>query len=215
VGGTETVKLKEAERHLGESIEVALERHGFSREGRLDFLRRAEGHVDRIGFSVFADRIGGIRASCGVGLRFPTVETWRPGDRNENAPTVAVPLHFLEPNRKYVDWVLSEVTDWPAFGRDVVEIIERRALPFLDRYSSLDVVRAALESSDPRDWFTLDPTSRIVTLALTHCASGEVDRGVTLLDKTLGDLIDAPMKARYPLMRLKDSLRARQASAST
>ncbi len=208
------MKVKEAERHLSESVGPALERHGFIKERSADFIRRAEEHVDRIGFSVFSDRIGGIRASCGVGLRFPAVEAWRPGDRSENAPTVAVPMHFLEPDRKYFDWILSEVTDWPAFGNEVVEAVERRALPFLDRYSSLDTVRAALESHDPRDWFTLDPTRRIETLALTHCASGELDRGVALLEKTLGDLADAPVKNRHPLIRLRDALRARQASSS-
>lgn len=149
-----------------------------------------------------------------MGLRFPEVEAWRPGDRSETAPTVAVPMHFLGPDRKYYDWVLSEVNDWPAFGSEVVEAIERRALPFLDRYSSLDAVRTALGSNDPRDWFTLDPTRRIETLARIHCALGELDRGMDLLEKTLSDLADAPVKTRYPLMRLKDALRARQASAA-
>lgn len=204
---------KEAERKLQEVVGPVLEGRGFKRTQRLVYLRRDEERIDRIGFNVFADRSGGIRGTFGAGVRFQAVETWRPGDQGEDAPTVAIPMHFLRADHQYYDWVLSEVTDWAAFGVEVEETLVRRALPFLDRYSSLDALKAALESNDPRDWFTLDPTRRIETLALLHCASGELDRGMALLEKTLGDLADAPVKARFPLVRLRDALRARQDSA--
>jgi hypothetical protein len=202
---------KEAEKALQQLVEPVLKRHGFRHQRRLEFLRHREEQIDRIGFNVFTDRNGTVRASFGIGIRFPAVENCRKGDTDADAPTVAVPMHFLEPQRRYFDWQLSDDTDWAILRDEITRAFEDRALPFLMRFS-LDAVATDLESEQPAKWFTLDPTARIETLALIDCARGQLPRGIARIETELARLAGAPSKERTPLERLRDRLRSQAPS---
>lgn len=203
------MKVKDAKQKIQEIIDPFLEEHGFKRKKGLEYFRVREGHVDRIGISIFADRVGGVRGTFGVGIIFPILDEWRRTNRVPGAATIGVPMHFLLPSHNYYDWNLSEVGDWKDFGSIVCDSIEKLALPFFQKYSSLSEVKASLESTDVRDWFVLNPTQRIETLALIECASGEAEKGMARIEKALEELAEAPMKETFPLMKLKETILAK------
>jgi hypothetical protein len=203
------VTRKEAERKLKEVLEPLLRLHGFKRVQALVFLRHHEDRIDRLGFSTFKDRTGAVRTSFGAGIRLLGIEACRPDKQDKDSPTIGVPMHFLQQRRSYFDWLLTQETDWAALSAEIALEIEVLALPFLDTYGNLDAVKSALESDDPKRWFTCDSTQRVELLALIDCAQGEIGKGIERLDRALRELDAAPAKTRHPLQQLRGHLRGR------
>jgi hypothetical protein len=200
------VTRKEAERKLRQVVEPLLERHGFKRSRGLVFLRPQEDRTDRIGFSTFKDRSGIVRASFGVGIRLLKIEACRSDKQDEDAPSIGMPIHLLQPRRSYFDWQLTSETDWMALSAAIALEIEVLALPFLKTYGNLDAVKTALESDEPRLWFTCDNTQRVELLALIDCAQGDIAKAIERLDRALMELRAASAKERRPLEQLRNHL---------
>lgn len=199
--------MHEAEVLVSRVAEPILRAHGFGRDRKLVFTRAKSDRVDRIGLSVFQDRMGHLRASLAAGIRFPAVEAIRGPERLPNdAPTIATPMHFLSPDRAYFDWLIDDETEGTELAANIRSEIEEHVLPFLEAYGSLSVVKSALERDDPGAWFTLDAAQREQLLALIDAAQGEGHRAIARLGATIERLESAPMKRRYPLLRLRDHL---------
>lgn len=181
---------------------------GFRHRGRLEYFRTpTQERTERIGFSVYLDRTGAARASFGVGIRFPSAERFRLESQDARAATVGVPMHFLFLDRKYFDWTIVESTDLVSLEKDVRLALDRAEV-FLSAYSSLEAVAAALESPEPRSWFTFDAAGRLETLALLDCARGHPEKAIQRLEAALGEPAFELEKERAPLARLKDHLSA-------
>lgn len=179
---------------------------GFQNTRGLEYFRlKGTDRKERIGLSTFVDRTGTIRATLGIGIRFETVERLRRRELDPEAPTIGIPLHFLRPGRKYFDWPLRSEQDWIDLETEIARGTDD-AEQFLALFPSLTEVAAALESDDPRNWFTLGPTVRTETLALIDFSRGGREAAITRLGHAIASLEDAPAKERVPLIRLRDHL---------
>lgn len=191
---------------LQATADPILRGRGFQSTRGLEYFRLTSAdRKERIGLSTFIDRTGTIRATLGVGIRFETVERLRRRELDPRAPTIGLPLHFLRPGRKYFDWPLRSEQDWIDLEAEIARGADE-AEQFLALFPSLTEVAAALESDEPRNWFTLGPTVRVETLALIDFSKGNRAGAIGRLDRTIESLKNAPEKVRVPLVRLRDHL---------
>lgn len=156
--------LNKARRIMTSIFREPLLHRGFSETKRLTFTRGEGDRVEIIAFGVrkakAGSKAGQFCFGAGIGIRFDAIERVRENKKTadqELFSTVGLPLHLLRPERKYREWCFDDVTP-PSL--EVIWDIDRYALPFLDRYRSIDDVRAALVSEDPINWFTLSPAQR-------------------------------------------------------
>lgn len=196
---------RQAEKALKEAFIPALKPFGFQFQKGLSFQRDLRECTQWITLAVYSDRLGRIRFSVGVGIRFPKVQSLleSQAEAGETA-TIGTPLHLLRPERTYSDWEIESLGDVEKLTPTVLQDIEKWGLPFFQMYSDPDAVKRSLESEDPRDWFTLDPERRIATLVAIECAQGHKDAALSRLDRALLQLQDAPFKKRYPLQILRE-----------
>ncbi len=198
---------KQAGKALKGILGPILERHGFSHRRDLVFVRVHGDHLDRIGFTIFKDRIGRLRVSFGVGVRFADIEALRgnPND-TDDTPTIGVPMHFLRSPRTYFDWMLADPIDAAEIARNVEQELSARVLPFLEEHSLVDSLRASLEHDDVHEWFTLDSEQRDELLALLDFVQRGKEPAMQRLEDALARRANALAKVRYPLEKLRARL---------
>ena len=202
------MKLNEGRRVITHLFDESLTKLGFSHAGALSFSRQSVDAIQLISFSCRQNRMReGICFSFGAGVRFDAVEDLLGVDPEQRLfPTISKPLSVLKSASGYPEWCLNEDTDLSVVRLEVVHDIESYALPFLDRYSTLDSVCSQLSKEDPRQWFVLDPEQRIATLsAITH-VKGDTAGALRILDEALQERSNAPEKLRFRLEKLRARL---------
>jgi hypothetical protein len=199
------VTPKQAESALRGVLGPLLRAYGFEPAAPFAYLRRHFERVERIGFSVFKDRVGRLRFSLGVGILFPKLEEMRGRvDKGDDTPTVGVPMHFLREPRRYFDWAINEPIDRDALAGLVRTELESFVLPFLARYDTLDALRASLEREDASHWFTLDLDQRDEMLAVLDALQRGKPAAVQRLRAALEKRATAAPKSRRGLELLRD-----------
>jgi hypothetical protein len=195
---------KNAEGELGDLLSDPLAVHGFRRDRDLVFSRRTHDRVDGIDFATLVDHNGIVRVSLAVTITFEALAPLL-SDGQDERPTVAMPAHLLHESEQYQDWVLSG-RNKAEIRNELLEEVERYALPFFDRYPDLDALHQALESDEPNDWIIFDTQQRIATLVAIDWVQGRKSGARDRLSSALNDLESTPLKKRYQLSRLKARL---------
>lgn len=203
------MKTQEAKELLKELVAPFLKDSGFMRKGGFSFIRTAENRVERIGFSFFRDRMGKMRFSFGVGIRFREIEQiLNPkADAKDDSPTIGLPVHLLEPERIYYDWVLSNDSNLSQLKDEILGKIEKYAFTFFSTYSEIGDVLESLKSTDPRHWFALNPEQRIATMTAIEFIQGRKEAAILRLKQYIECLEERFPKKRIPLNALYDRLR--------
>src|ERR1051326_43662 len=157
---------REAQEQLMVQLAPELSCLGFSRAEEWNFVRFAGGGImHRLSFDVSGREPGGFSFGCGVGIRFEEIErVIGRSDQGQYKATIGMPIHLLREDQRYDRWFFSTPGSLQRVVREVLSEVRRYALLFLERYSSLDALRAALESN-PSNWFGLGPSGRIEVLA--------------------------------------------------
>lgn len=162
------MNLSKAERMIATAFRDPLKQRGFSEAKRLTFMRGGGDRVEIISIgarkAAKGPKAGHYCFTAGIGIRFEAIERVRKNKKTPEQqffPTVGSPLHLLRPERKYQEWCFDELTP-PSL--EVITDIDQYALPFFDRYETIDDVQKVLASQDPLDWFTLSPAQRIEML---------------------------------------------------
>ncbi len=201
------VTFKDGKRLLVSLLKVALARHGFHHVRDLSFARESGGSTRLLSFGAHRGTSDEFCFSFGVGVRFPAVEALlRPEGEDDLLPTVGKPLSILKESEGFPQWCFDGTREPADLVTEATADVERYALPFLDKYSSLSAVRVALEREDPRDWFVLSPEQRLATLVAIDHVEGRTAEALQRLDRALKDLENEPLKKRWPLQKLRERL---------
>lgn len=180
---------------------------GFSHAGALTFSQSRSEGIQLISFSCRKNKDRDICISFGAGIRFEAVEKLLGTTPDQRLfPTVSKPLSVLSNESSYPEWCFSESSDHLSIQKDVINDIQSFALPFLDRFSTLESVRIQLEDPDPHQWFVLDPEQRIAILASIVQLQGDPARALALIDEALADMPTAPSKKRQRFERLRNQI---------
>lgn len=152
--------MNEGRRAIADVFGDALRSLGFVERKRMVYAREATDVMDLI---FFGGRVSGDRFcfSVGVGVRFEQVEAVMARDDDQELfATVGAPLHLLTPDRRFLEWCVSDLNELKKVEIEVVDLIRSHAEPFFQRYRNLSNVRDRLASERPADWFTLSPSER-------------------------------------------------------
>ena len=129
--------------------------------------------------SRYNNATGDILVTLSLGIRFEAVEHILANKYvDEDNPTISTPIYFLHEEPKIAEW---NANDTKIVDQLVFEI-ETYAVPFFRTYHCLNAVLGALESNEPRRWFSLGPVGRIETLAAILALQGKKDRAFEILN---------------------------------
>lgn len=188
-------------------LKEPLHRHGFQHLKDLSFGRSRHDGMELLSFGAHRGNAGEFCFSFGVGVRFDKLEAvLRPDTEDALMPTIGKPLSVLKEAAAFPEWCFDGRAKAVDIGVQVLADIERYALPFLERYSSLAEVREALKQEDPRQWFVFTPEQRLATLAAIEHLEGHTVDAVRRLEAALQALEAAPQKKRWALQKLRDRL---------
>src|SRR6266540_293310 len=119
---------------------------GFRRSGRV-FRRGGPACDHELAFGGRVHRPGpGYWVTVGAGCRFPEVEWLRAAGRGGSSGTVGANIGVLGPRKTYQEWLLVRPERIPHVGAEIRAAIERIALPFFERFATLESVRGELET---------------------------------------------------------------------
>lgn len=184
---------------------------GFTHLRDLLFGRRVSPEcLQRIAFGARHGKGGEFCTSFGVGVRFDSVEALLPPGDEPFSVTVALPLSVLDRTAPgFPQWCFDGTREPADLVNEIVSTIVRLGLPFLEQYSSLEVVRRNLLSEVPRNWFILTPEERIMALAAIEYSEGRTEGAIQLVHAALKDREDALPSKRTGLQQLLKRLEAK------
>jgi hypothetical protein len=138
-----------------------------------------------------------------VGLRFESLATWLDDDPSENAPTFVIPIHFPRHEKGYTEWEFSRLEDLERWRGSILDDLRTNALPFVEQYSQLTVLRKTLESSNKKDWISIgfSVDTRVTTLATIQFVEGNKVVAKQTLDDALKQLHEALAGRPYELRK--------------
>lgn len=196
--------ITQAQRYLGHLFGEWLHKRGFLPCNNFSFIRRLSADCCQdISFAIGEASAEHFIFRVGIGVRFESVERLLRPDREDFCSTFGCGLHLLEPSGEYLQWMVIYSSDNTTAQTDVIRLISDYGLPFLDRFSDLVRLQVKLESPDPRDWLTLAPHQRILTLAAVLFAQGQQTQASQILEKALNGGEMHLLKYRLPLVALK------------
>lgn len=201
------VAFKDGAKCLRRLLAPPLSERGFRHLGELSFGRGPVSAIQMISFGARRGRNGEFCFSLGAGVRFEAIEALlRPGNDDLQGTTVAKPLSALKSSSGFPEWSLDGQREPEDVITDVVQDVDRYAIPFLETCSSLEQVAAQLEMTDPRQWFVLSPEQRLMTLVAVKHVQGHREDALLCLDRAITERKDAPQKLRWPLEKLREKL---------
>ena len=148
--------------------------------------------------------------SVRVGLRFDAISEWIDYDDVQTQPTFATPIHLLRDNDPYTEWEYSSSQDLDRLKDLVLADIEAHAIPFIERYSKLAILRATLECQEPRKWVSLgiNVDRREVIMAAIQLIEGDRSGALRALDNALVERNTALPKRRFQIEYLRKRIMA-------
>ena len=194
----------EAQELLILELTPGLSKFGFSPARPWSFAKRvAEDAVQTLSFGVKTRASGGFSFGCGVGVRFDGVEQIiGRSDDNPAKTTFGMPIHLLREGGVFEEWYFSRVQNIELLAPEVIREVAQYAMPFLEKYSSLGTVRAALESA-PRNWFGLGPEGRIKVLTGIVFVQEGREQALRFLNASLDDSSTKPPLRKGDLLVLR------------
>lgn len=160
---------------------------GFVRLRDLLFGRRlTTGCLQRVAFGARHGKTGEFCFSFGVGVRFEDVQALLSQSEDPFAVTVSSPLSVLNREHSgFPEWCFDGKAEPAEIVRETVTSFTHFGLPFLQENSNLEIVERALQSEDPRKWFTCTPEQRIATLAAIQYVTGRSEIAIGLVTAAL------------------------------
>ena len=145
--------------------------------------------------------------ACTVGIRFIEIEEiYRPQMLNEITRTIMIPLHLLHEDRIFFEWLFDENESDTSIKERIIREIKLYALPFFEKFSTIENVKCSLESSSPENWFVLNPEQRICILGIITYIQGNLDRAIEIIDNALEERKDDLPKKRRLLEQIHRQL---------
>ena len=210
------MNLRQAQEQLMSKLLPNLSQFGFSRAQEWSFSRCAGDLIhNTLSFGVKAKELGGFSFACGAGVRFESVERLiGRSDDNKYKATIGMPIHLLGGTGVYEEWFFSERAQLKALVPEVIGEITTCALPFFEKFSTLDHVRAQLESESPANWFTLNPETRIKVLTGILFVQEGPRSALSFLSSALEATSTQPLLFKGDLMLVKRRLEGRLSAIS-
>jgi len=134
---------------------------GFAARKANRFERRVSDLTHIIALPPFRRAEGPIVTSVGCGIRVEPVEVLRRRDEDSgDSVTVGEPLHLLRPDKELRYWVFEKIADITANAQEITAEIEKYALPYLDRFTSSDVIYDIVKADQRPYPFNCQPGER-------------------------------------------------------
>ncbi len=191
------------------ALSLALRNLGFVNNQELTFTRVISADIVQIlSFAPVEKSPGVFKFGCGIGVRIPRAECLL--DPEKEFPlrvTVGVPIHFLQPGKKYSEWEFLETDDPNVVVSDVVKHVRHYAEPYLSEMSSLAAVRSKLEREDFGEWCALSDEGRISTLGVLIAIMDCKDAALHFLAQEIARRRQRPAKYWSRLVALMDRVR--------
>lgn len=200
--------LNEARQLLDGFLEGVISTLGFRHIGCLEYARQVNDATALLSWPCRLDPRGFAAFTCGVGLHFESLAKWLSDDPKRMAATVATPIHFLRENKSFTEWKFSGADDLEGLRGPILDDLNNRAIPFVERYSKLFEVRKAVESSNSKDWINLgvDQDRRVNVLAAIQLVQGDKPSAMKTLDDALAERKTALPKRRFEIEYLRKRL---------
>lgn len=203
------MKRSACERLLVAGLESPLRDLGFQTDGVLAYLRTTQFGGQTLRFGIRLEPDGTCRIGGTAGIRFREIqailEHFETGG-GDLTPTVVMPFHLLHADRRHFEWSLPSPEETPRVCSEILREVETSALPFFDRFSTLDAFAATLNEPTPSSWFILTPEQREATLAAIDHLAGATSSAVARLDRAIAERLEKPPKYRRNLEKLRDFL---------
>jgi hypothetical protein len=141
-------------------------------------------------------------------VRFESLARWLSDDPQENIATITMPIHFLREAKSFTEWKFSSMDDLNELRRPLLDDLISLALPFVERYSTLAAVGAAVESTNPKDWtrIGLDADRRVNVMAAIQMVRGDRAGAMKTLDDALAERNAALPRRRFEIEYLRRRL---------
>ncbi len=179
----------QAQRLIHDAMAKALVGFGFSGAGDIGcFARETDTAVDILHFGgrMAAGQVFmfGYNAAIRYSDLAPIVSAAHGDD--PYYPTVTWPHHLLHEDREFVEWGLSSATASADLWMDVLQDIERYALPLFARLTDTAALGAGLERDDWGSQFIVTPEQRAQRLAAIAATEGDIARAVAIMETAIG-----------------------------
>ena len=181
------MKAIEARRLLNDFLRPIHAALGFWQLSCLEYRRQANQALASLSWPCRLDARGFAAFTCTIGLRFDALAYWIHGVEEEALPVLGTPIHLLRKDTGFTEWKFTNATDLRGLDNMLVLELENLAVPFIERYSDLTELRAAVASSNPKDWMNLgiDQDRRANVLAAIQMVQGEREAAIKTLDDAL------------------------------
>jgi hypothetical protein len=198
------MKLQVTRRKLDDLLKGLVRPLGFDRFESLRYARGKGEAAGHLSFPCRANGRGGLAFSCLVGVRFDAVSQWiDDGGYEPNiGPTFVAPLHLLRPSDKqFAEWTVTTPDEWAGLSGAILRELTQLAMPFIERYSSLDALLAAAGAPTPLppDGILMDAERRVLVRAAVHLVRNDNRGAVRILDDALHERRDAPRKHTFDI----------------
>jgi len=203
---------KQSESRLRKLISSPMGSMGFHETKHLCYIRGDSERCEKIHWGGRLHQ-GVFYFDCWLGIRFGNLaKILCPGNTDVSMPTIMTPLHFLHKDRSFFEWRFGDPAADELLGQSVLAELREYALPFFQRFRTLDRVEASLRSSNPVDHFALDPEQRLAVVAAIASVRGANDEALRILEKALALRQDAVPAKRFLLEDLRTQIVKRVAS---
>ena len=192
---------EKVKRLIEESLDPFFQQHMFVRKGT-DYSKAIDRCRQHIFFRFDIKQVTTGHCYYFANLEFPEIERlFNLGEVDAEAVnTIGKQMGYLDGNR-FERIELSKKTDVKQLGRVLIDHVQRYALVFVDRYSSLTAVQEALEGGE---LFNLDIRDAQMKLAVIYHLKGQNDKALELLDRKIEEQEGRPQQIRF--IRLRDYL---------
>jgi hypothetical protein len=196
--------VEQAENQITSQLADRLDADGFKKKSRFLITRATDKAIEQLRCGVRKDQFSGkFLVSLMAGLRFGEVEAILARTDDLNSATLVVPIHLLHKDGKYTEWDVEA----PQTASELFTEVQLYALPFFEKWSSLDVVILSLQSENPRDRVAKTAASRIETLSAILALKGQKNEALSLLDEAIEKEREKPVIGkRLRLEKLRDRL---------
>ena len=198
------MELGEAKKELETAISSACEPFGFLRQSPLVWLRSKTADEFLLA-GLRKDARGYFAVTASVAIRFGAISKLLEGSPT-NGIHINIPMHLLSSERKFAEWQFTDKRQIEALIPLIAGEFGTRAMPFFERFGTLEGMRDKLRLGTPKDWFALSAEQRTELLAAIEVALGHQTDALKLIDDALVPLRDALPKKRYALEALRAKL---------
>jgi len=150
--------------------------------------------------------------SVNLGISINSVEKILRPESKDLFSTIWLPIHFLHADREFFEWPMQEEGDAANVASAMIEEIHSFALPFFEKYSSIEAIKRNLDSSAPSAWFALGPSQRVCVLAALEYLAGNAERALEVLEVSIAAERAKPIPRDRPMKKLLASLREGEVS---